>query len=65
MSHDDQDYYERRAEAELALAQAARHARAVEAHYELASAYLDRIHGDASPVEPESSPPPEGRASRA
>ncbi|HEX8239915.1 MAG TPA: hypothetical protein VF574_09275 [Allosphingosinicella sp.] len=46
MSHEEQEYYERRAEAEIALAQAAEHRRAVQAHYELASAYLDRIHGD-------------------
>jgi hypothetical protein len=47
MSHEEQEYLERRAEAELALAQEAAHSRAVQAHYELASAYLDRIHGDA------------------
>jgi len=47
MSQEEQEYLERRAEAELALAQAAAHRRAVQAHYELASAYLDRIHGDA------------------
>ena len=46
MSPDELAYYERRAEAEISLAQQARHARAVKAHYELASAYLDRIHGD-------------------
>lgn len=46
MSHEELDYYERRAEAEIALAQQARHQAAVRAHYELASAYLDRIHGD-------------------
>jgi hypothetical protein len=46
MSQEEQEYYERRAEAELELAQAAAHGRAVQAHYELASAYLDRIHGD-------------------
>ena len=46
MSPDEQAYLERRAEAEIALAQAARHARVVKAHYELASAYLDRIHGE-------------------
>ena len=45
MSPDELAYYERRAETEIALAQQARHARAVRAHYELASAYLDRIHG--------------------
>ncbi|HEX8527112.1 hypothetical protein [Allosphingosinicella sp.] len=47
MSPDETAYWERRAEAEIALAQAAPHARAVRAHYELASAYLDRIHGEA------------------
>ena len=52
MSQEEQEYFERRAEAELALAQAAEHKRAVQAHYELASAYLDRIHGD----EPRSDP---------
>jgi hypothetical protein len=53
MSHEEQEYFERRAEAELALAQSAGHRRAVQAHYELASAYLDRIHGDGpEPVEP-------------
>ena len=46
MSQEEQEYYERRAEEELALAQAAGHRRAVQVHYELASAYLDRIHGD-------------------
>ena len=46
MSHDDLEYYERRAEAEIAAAQQARHQSVVQAHYELASAYLDRIHGD-------------------
>ena len=47
MSPDELAYYESRAEAEIVLAQAASHARAVKAHYELASAYLERIHGDA------------------
>ncbi len=46
MSCDDVEYFERRAEAELELARAASHRKAVQAHYELASAYLDRIHGD-------------------
>ena len=46
MSQEEQQYYERRAEAELALAQSAEHRRAVQAHYELAAAYLDRIHGE-------------------
>jgi hypothetical protein len=47
MSQEEQEYFERRAEAELALAQASDHQRAVQAHYELASAYLDRVHGEA------------------
>lgn len=46
MSQEEREYFERRAEAEIALAQRAEHRRAVQAHYELASAYLDRIHGD-------------------
>ena len=46
MSREEMDYFERRAEAEIELAQRARHVRAVQAHYEMASAYLDRIHGD-------------------
>jgi hypothetical protein len=47
MSDDEADYYQRRAEAEVALAQQARHRRAVQAHYELAAAYLDLVHGEA------------------
>jgi hypothetical protein len=46
MSNEELSYYESRAEAEIALAQQASHVRAVQAHYQLASAYLDRIHGD-------------------
>ncbi len=46
MATEDRDYFERRAEAEIALAQQAEDCRVVQAHYQLASAYLDRIHGD-------------------
>jgi hypothetical protein len=46
MSHEEQNYLERRAEDELRLAQQAGNRRAVQAHYELASAYLDRLHGE-------------------
>jgi len=46
MSQEEQQYYERRAEAEIALAQQSDHDAVVRAHYELAAAYLDRIHGD-------------------
>ena len=52
MAPDEFAYYECRAEAEIALAQQARHARAVRAHYELASAYLERIHGEAPKAGP-------------
>jgi hypothetical protein len=45
MSHEDVEYYQSRAEAEIELAQRAQDDRAVHAHYELASAYLDRIQG--------------------
>ncbi len=44
MSHTDVSYFEQRAEAELQLACQAKDARAVQAHYQLATAYLDRIH---------------------
>jgi hypothetical protein len=46
MSREELAYYESRAEAEIELAQRALHARAVQAHYQLASAYLDLIHGE-------------------
>ena len=46
MSHKDMDYFQRRAEAEIELAQRSPNAHAVKAHYEMASAYLDRIYGD-------------------
>lgn len=40
------EYYERRAEDHVALAQKAMNSQAVQAHYELASAYLDRVYSD-------------------
>ncbi|HEX8401258.1 MAG TPA: hypothetical protein VF628_06085 [Allosphingosinicella sp.] len=46
MSREDVAYFQRRAEDEIELAQRASHSKAVQAHYRLASAYLDRIHGD-------------------
>ena len=50
----DIEYYESRAEAEIAAAQAASHAAVVQAHYELAGHYLDRIHNpEAMAPEPE------------
>jgi hypothetical protein len=44
--HDtDRDYFLRRAEAELELAQAAEHERAVRSHFLMAGVYLDRVYG--------------------
>ncbi len=54
MAGADREYYERRAEQEIELAQRAAHARAVRAHYELASAYLDLIHGETPEAGPNS-----------
>lgn len=53
---DTQDYLEKRAEAELDLAQTATHPAAVKAHYLLAGYYLDRLYGTAT-----MEPLPEGR----
>ncbi len=44
LSRDDLVYYERRAEEEIACAQSAATADAVQAHYRLATLYLDRIY---------------------
>ena len=49
MVADDLEYYEQRAEAEIELAQHAEDSRAVQAHYQLASFYLDRIYGEDAP----------------
>jgi hypothetical protein len=54
MTGGDLNYFEERAEAEIAMAQRAGDSRAVQAHYELANAYLDRIYGD----EPQAHPNP-------
>ncbi len=42
---DDRDYYERRAEAELALAERTAHPGACRSHYLLATYYLERLSG--------------------
>ena len=44
MSREDVDYFERRAEAEIALAQKAKSTEVVQAHYQMATLYLDRIY---------------------
>jgi hypothetical protein len=46
MPREEMEYYQSRAEAEIEAAQQASHDKAVQAHYQLASAYLDLIHGD-------------------
>jgi hypothetical protein len=51
MAPADTEYFEERAEAEIALAQRAQDSRVVQAHYELANAYLDMIYGEPSPSE--------------
>ena len=47
MAEADRDYFYRRAEQEIAVAQAARCERLVRFHYQLASLYLDRVYGEA------------------
>jgi hypothetical protein len=46
---DNLDYFQKRAEAELELAQSAAHAEAVRAHYMMASHYLDIVHNEDRP----------------
>ena len=46
MVGDDVAYFEQRAEEEIELARQAEDSRVVQAHYQLATAYLDRIHGE-------------------
>ena len=46
MPREEMEYYQTRAEAEIEAAQQASTTKAVQAHYQLASAYLDLIHGD-------------------
>ncbi len=45
MALSDREYFYRRAEAELKMAQSARDPNAVRAHYTLAGHYLDRAYG--------------------
>lgn len=47
MSEDDEAYYHRRAEEEIARAQASTEAKVVSFHYHLAGFYLDRVFGEA------------------
>ncbi len=50
MAAEEFEYYEQRAEAEIALAQQAADSRVVQAHYELANFYLDKVYGDDDPA---------------
>jgi hypothetical protein len=50
MAQEDQNYFERRAEAEIQLAQKSSSTEAVQAHYQLATAYLDKIYGEPEPA---------------
>ena len=45
MAETDRDYFYRRAEQEIAIAQASGCAQLVRFHYQLASLYLDRVFG--------------------
>lgn len=58
MSSDDSEYLEMRAEEEIELARHATDPRVVQAHYQLATIYLDRIHGEEQEKE-QSFPPGE------
>ena len=49
MSDDEKSYFQRRAEAEIALAQQAAHPDACRSHYLLAGYYLDIVHNEESP----------------
>lgn len=51
MSRDDNAYYEQRAEAEIEMARQASTRQAVQAHYQLATYYLDRLYPDAEAAE--------------
>lgn len=50
MDDPDTRYFLARAEAELELAQAADHERAVQAHYVLANLYLERVYEQGGPA---------------
>ena len=46
----DTDYFSRRAEEEVRLAQRATHPAAVAAHYHMSKAYLERLHPERKDV---------------
>ena len=52
MTEEDKQYFERRAEDEIAMACSSSQGAAVQAHYLLACAYLDRIYSGPEVTEP-------------
>lgn len=48
---DDRNYYHRRAESELRMARRAVQPVAARLHHMLAGYYLDRVHGEARPLD--------------
>ncbi len=59
---DDKDYFYRRAEAELEMAQQTEVPQAVQAHYTMASLYLDKVYGDDAEGDGENESAPEPAA---
>ncbi len=51
MSREEAEYFERRAEIQIEMAQKATDTKAVQAHYELANAYLEKLYGETEPAE--------------
>lgn len=51
MSQEDVTYFERRAEAEIELARQSESIPVVQAHYQLATAYLDKIYAEERPMD--------------
>lgn len=61
---DDKEYFYRRAESELEMAQRTIVPEAVKAHYTLAGYYLDKVYSDdQAPAANDAGPPPLGSAS--
>ncbi|WP_162806710.1 hypothetical protein [Sphingosinicella terrae] len=50
MSSQDGDYYQKRAEQEVELAQRSTDPVAVQFHYAMTELYLEKLHGGASPA---------------
>lgn len=59
---DDKEYFYKRAENELEMAQRTENAAAVKAHYTLASYYLDKVYNDDEPLAANDDPTEPGSA---